>query len=217
MHANNVPNPIRSMTATSAPALSPAVIAQGIDYATYHAQVEQLVAEGRTSGPDQSEAMVNYTKLAWARMKRAHSTTPLNPNAANQLKTLTEPQTWVVLTEAWCGDAGQNLPVVAQLAATQPLIRLHLLYRDAHPAVMDAYLTEGSRSIPKLIALDAQGQQLFTWGPRPAPAQALLKAWKATPEVPKDEFYKQLQSWYNADHGQTLQAELAALATQWQQ
>ena len=202
-----------TLSPPAAATLTAQVLADGIDYPTYHAQVEQLVAQGRTSGPDQSPAMVDYTKLAWARMKRAHTTTPLNAEAAARLQRLTQPQTWVVLTEAWCGDAGQNLPVMALLAASQPLVRLRLLYRDAHPAVMDAYLTEGSRSIPKLIALDGEGRELFTWGPRPAPGQALLKAWRATPGMPKDEFYKQLQAWYNADHGQTLQAELAELAT----
>jgi hypothetical protein len=200
------------MTSTLPSLFNPERLAQGIDYPTYHAQVERMVAEGRTSGPDQSEAMVNYTKLTWARMKRALSTSPLNASAVAQLATLSKPQTWLVLTEAWCGDAGQNLPVISLLAQTQPLITLKLLYRDEHPALMDAYLTAGSRSIPKLIAFDQSGRELFTWGPRPARAQALLHAWKANPIVPKEEFYVQLQGWYNADHGQTLQLELAELA-----
>ncbi len=204
---------IATLQPTTHPVLTPDRLAQAIDYATYHAAVEQMVAEGRTSGPDQSPTMVDYTRLAWARMKRAYTTTTLDPIAVEQLSTLARPQVWVVLTEAWCGDAGQNLPVMALLAATQPKLSLRLLYRDEHPAVMDAYLTAGSRSIPKLIALDAEtGRELFTWGPRPEPAQALLHAWKATPGVPKDEFYKQLQAWYNADRGITLQRELAALA-----
>lgn len=200
------------MTSTLPSLITAERLAQGIDYPTYHAQVERMVAEGRTSGPDQSEAMVNYTKLTWARMKRALSTSPLNATAVAQLATLSSPQTWLVLTEAWCGDAGQNLPVISLLGQTQPLIALKLLYRDEHPALMDAYLTAGSRSIPKLIAFDQSGRELFTWGPRPAPAQALLHAWKANPIVPKEEFYVQLQGWYNADHGQTLQLELAELA-----
>lgn len=76
-------------------------------------------------------------------------------------------QSWMVITEDWCVDSAFILPVIAELAAQNPNIELRIVPRDAHPEVMDRYLTNGTRSIPKLVVLDASGDELFQWGPRP--------------------------------------------------
>ncbi|MDX5397377.1 MAG: thioredoxin family protein, partial [Hymenobacteraceae bacterium] len=109
-------------------------------------------------------------------------------------------------------DAAQSVPVIAAMAAVTPAINLRLLLRDDFPAIMDCYLTNGGRSIPKLICFDAETrQELFTWGPRPAEAQEMVTTMKADPSVTKAQFIEQIQLWYARDRTRSTQAELAAL------
>ena len=59
---------------------------------------------------------------------------------------------WLVLTEAWCGDAAQSLPIINKMAEVSDNITLRLILRDENLDVMDQFLQNGrSRSIPKLI------------------------------------------------------------------
>ena len=123
------------------------------------------------------------------------------------------PQTWLVLTEGWCGDAAQSLPVIKALADLNPQIRMRILLRDENPELMDLYLTNGiSRSIPKLIALDpTTGTELFTWGPRPTALQESFYGMRSE-GLPYDVIKEELQRWYNTDRTVTIQQDLAALA-----
>ncbi len=200
-------------TPASAPTLTRSVINGGMTYAQYRQLFDEHVAQERTTGPDQSTEMQGYTRLNHQRTRRIEAQlTGLLPEAQAAMAALQTPQTWLVLTEIWCGDAAQNLPIVARLAEASPKVALRLVLRDEHPAVMDAFLTNGARSILKLIAINTETLAvLFTWGPRPAPAQALFAAWKQSPSVPKEELYKQVQGWYNDDKGVTVQRELMAL------
>jgi hypothetical protein len=185
----------------------------GISFDTYYDQVGKFASSGTTSGKEQSESLIHYTKLNFARMNRVVKTFQMVPGMHFALHSA-KPQTWLVLTEAWCGDAAANVPIIALLADAVRNIQLKLLYRDEHADLMDAYLTNGSRSIPKLISVDTSGNELFTWGPRPDPVQRMVMENKALPEterVPYDEISKQLQLWYAKDRGATLQAELLAL------
>lgn len=191
-------------------------LAAAVDYPTYAAQLDRLVAEGRTTGPDQSEFMVHYTLMNQHRMRRIYLHTKLNESLVAAAAAIVQPQLWLVLTEAWCGDAAQNVPVLARVAETNPNIKLRLLYRDEHLPLMDAYLTNGGRSIPKLIILRENDlTKLGTWGPRPAAIQTLMTAWKANPEGrSKMQVIEDVITWYNHDKTQSMQAELEALLRQ---
>ncbi len=174
---------------------------------------EQLVAEGRTSGPNQSEFLIFFTKLNYQRMVRWNRTAELLPETVLAVQKAPAQQ-WFVITEAWCGDSAQNLPLIAKIAeAAGSRITLQILLRDEHPELMDAYLTNGSRSIPKLVAFDeASGTELFTWGPRPQSADALYQGWKKDPAGRDFEsFEKELHTWYARDKGHETQAELTRL------
>jgi hypothetical protein len=157
--------------------------------------------------------MVHYTQLNQQRMHRIDKSIVLLPEAATLIRSITLPQTWLVLTEAWCGDAAQSLPVMHALAALNPLITLRLLMRDENPLLMDRYLTNGvSRSIPKLIALDdITLEELFTWGPRPAVLQKEFMQMKAA-GMEYHAIKEELQRWYNKDKTVSIQQELASLA-----
>ena len=194
--------------------IEPVYLEKAISYQAYTTLITDLLAQDRTTGPDQSAAMVHYTQLNQQRMHRLDKVIELLPEAATLIRSITLPQTWLVLTEAWCGDAAQSVPVMHALAALNPLIGLKFLLRDENPALMDRYLTNGvSRSIPKLIGIDTTtSEQLFVWGPRPAALQHIFLQMKAEGM----EFHgikEELQRWYNKDKTATIQQELSTAAS----
>jgi hypothetical protein len=116
----------------------------------------------------------------------------------------------LVIAEDWCGDASNTVPVVAKLADSVPGLELRVILRDANPEVMDRYLTNGSRSIPVVIALDENYQELGHWGPRPTELQAWVMANRAT--MPKTELYPKVRKWYAKDRGETTLREVLEAA-----
>lgn len=180
-------------------------------YSEYMHLMETAVLENRTTGPKQSEALSHYTKLNLARMQRLNKKATIHDSLRAAVEQIDIPQTWYVLTEAWCGDAAQSLPTIVAASLSNPMITIRFLLRDENPELMDAYLTNGGRSIPKLIAVDEDFNELFTWGPRPAGAQALLREYKANPVKSYSEFSEDIQRWYFTDKTESLQIELEEL------
>jgi hypothetical protein len=111
----------------------------------------------------------------------------------------------LVLSEDWCGDAVNIVPVVAKLADIAGNVEVRILGRDANPDIMDAYLTGASRSIPVVIVLDAEYRECGSWGPRPGE----LQAWVLGPgqALPKVERYREIRRWYARDRGDTILKE----------
>lgn len=192
-------------------------LAQAYSYPEYEKLIHNLLVENKTTGPNQHPKLVKFTEVNQHRMVRIAKTLQLLPEINQTLKQLNRNLLWVVLTEAWCGDAAQNIPVMAKIAdASGGKIELKLLLRDENPQLMDQYLTNNTRSIPKLICLDAtNGQELGTWGPRPAKAQELVETLKANPEISKEEFLQSVQLWYAKDRTLSTQYEFAALLLAW--
>lgn len=153
-------------------------------YESYLREFEKWIKKGATSSGNHSPALVEFTKLNWSRTQRIHKTISLNAELKIAAGKIQHNYTWMVLTEAWCGDSAQNLPVIAEIAKLNPAkIKLYILLRDENPDLMDKYLTNGARAIPKLIAVnETMNKETFVWGPRPLPAQELLRKWKRNPE-----------------------------------
>jgi len=190
----------------------PAKLREGISYEDYRTTIGELVAAGETSGDNQSEANVEYTKLNYHRMKRLDKTFSLNDALAQVIQSIPKKQIWLVLSEAWCGDAAQNVPAFNAIANHSDKIELKILFRDQHLDLMDLYLTNGGRSIPKLVIFDAESlTELGTWGPRPEPAQALFKAFKADDTVTYHDFQVKLHGWYARNKTEALQQELSEI------
>ena len=185
---------------------------QKFTYKDFLHYLEKLVKSIRTSGEKQSQALVAFTVLNYKRMQRIDKTLKLREEIKDVLLNI-QPQYWVVITEAWCGDSAQTLPVLAGIAqASNGKIRLNIILRDENPQWIERYHTNGSKSIPKLVAFDEEGEELFMWGPRPAEAQELLLAWKSSPAGRSwDDFEKELHTWYARDKTSSSQEELAAL------
>ncbi len=180
-------------------------------YTAYRALVADLVTKEKSTGTDQSEERVNFSLLNDRRMKRLDKTLQLTSETIAAITAIKTPQTWVVLSEGWCGDAAQNLPVIAKMAAVNPKITLQVILRDENLPVMDAFLTNGGRAIPKILVLNAAEEVLATWGPRPSKATQLVVAYKATHGSIDAEFKKELQVWYNKEKGKNTQEDIVAL------
>lgn len=116
----------------------------------------------------------------------------------------------LVIAEDWCGDASNTVPIIAKFVDSVPGLQLRVIERDANPEVMDQYLTNGSRSIPIVIALDENFQEVGHWGPRPRELQEWVMANKAT--TPKSELYPQVRKWYARDRGETTLREVLEAA-----
>lgn len=170
--------------------------------------LEELLEQGKTTGSTQTGEYLHYAKLNLQRMRRWDKTFELQESMQQLLRHMPE-QSWMVITEGWCGDSAQNLPAIVKMAAaTAGKVSLRIVLRDENPQIIDQYLTQGSRSIPIMVGFDKVGQQIFRWGPRPEPAQTLLTHWKN--EVPQrsfEAFEEEMHTWYTKDKGISLQEE----------
>ena len=188
---------------------------RSISFDEFYQLSETLVKNKDTTGENKSEAYVNYTKLSFKRMKRILKTTAIKPEVKNSVSNIQKPITLLILNESWCGDAAQSIPVIEKMIASNPNVNIRFLIRDENLHVMDQYLTNGSRSIPKLIALDENLTELGTWGPQPQFLNDWYKTHQENPTMEIKELKEQFQLWYNKDKGITLQKEIVELLQLW--
>jgi hypothetical protein len=178
-----------------------------MQYDAYKKLVIDLLAKQQITSGEPTQDMLDYTELNVARMTRVEKTTQL-PDSLLEKSKHTEPFYFVVITEGWCGDAAQLGGIFNQIAAANNSECFFVL-RDKNLALMDLFLTNGvSRSIPIVLCINKNTDELlWHWGPRPAPAQAVLdelKAQNADMELQKLE----LHAWYAKDKAQSTFAEL---------
>jgi len=114
----------------------------------------------------------------------------------------------LVLSEDWCGDASNSVPVLARFAEDAPNFELRIIKRDENLELMDRYLTNGSRSIPVVIMLDEMFQPVGAWGPRPVELQEFVLGEKARGVRANEEIYADTRRWYARDKGETTMREL---------
>jgi thiol-disulfide isomerase/thioredoxin len=184
---------------------------QSMSYKTYRELVSTLVEQNSTTGNDKSPSMANYTVLNDRRMRRWDKTVKPNQEAIDRLAEFDKKVTWLVITESWCGDAAHILPVINKVAELNSNISLRIVLRDDNPELMDAFLTNGGRAVPKLIMVDKELNVLDTFGPRPGIATEMVQTYKELHGALSPEFKEELQHWYNKDKGQAIIADLLAL------
>lgn len=181
-------------------------------YSGYRKIVSDLLAEGKSSGNEQSEALTNYSNLNETRMNRLEKTIVIAPEYELRLQSLKNQYIWLVLAEGWCGDAAQLLPIFHKMAVVSNKIELKIVFRDENEDLMNQFLTNGSKSIPKLIVLDKNTLNVeANWGPRPKGATELIKNYKAEFGVVDEKGKTELQLWYLHDKGLSTQHELVTL------
>lgn len=187
-------------------------IDKGISYEDYRAMVSKHVAEGTSTGPTQTEALSQYTLLNDSRMRRLDKTTKVSKEITEKFENFKGNQTWIVLTESWCGDAAQTMPAMQKLAVLNDGIELKVLLRDDNLELMDQFLTNGGMSIPKLIIFDNDRNEVIAdWGPRPSIATTMVNDYKEKNGALTPEFKKDLQVWYNRDKSQNTLNDLSQL------
>ncbi len=185
---------------------------KAMDYDTYLQMVAGLLLENKVTGSIQSEALVEYSRLNMHRMHRIKKTMQVLPEVKSILESITVPQTWLVLTEGWCGDAAQILPALHGLSQLNGNIKLLLLLRDENLDLMDQYLTnKSSKSIPILIVYDSSTrEELFNWGPRPAEVQEKLLDMMQK-GMPYETIKEEVHRWYAKDRTNSIQHEISNL------
>lgn len=176
---------------------------EGISYKDFMEFTQNRIADENFKKSEKFDV----TKLNLQRSNRIYRTYTVSDELKNYILKIRSPLTWMVITEEWCGDSAQNLPYIAKIAETNPLIELRLILRDSNLDIMDLYLTDGkSRSIPKLVAFDKEGKEVFNWGSRPKRAQEKVEEGKRI-GLTKNEYLANLHSWYAENKGRDLENE----------
>ena len=181
-----------------------------MDFKTYLTYFKNIIDAEKPEAPYDDSEYFQYTKLNWSRTNRWLKKGQLEEATVQAIQAIDQAQEWILITEPWCGDAGQVSPFIYLMAELNPLITLRVELRDQPPHLIDQYLTNGTKSIPKLVIRDAQGRDLGVWGPRPQGAQDLFQKMKAE-EADFEKIKEDLQKWYNDDAGAGIQREIIAL------
>jgi hypothetical protein len=190
---------------------------KSISYHEYRGLVKSLSETNDTTGLDKTEALISYTKLNESRMKRWDKTLKISDVALSKIQAFNQDVTWLVITESWCGDAAHVLPVLNKITELNDFIDFKIVLRDENPELIDAFLTDGNKSIPKLIIVDNETKEVLnTYGPRPSEATSYVKRFKATHGTLTADFKEDLQHWYNKDKGQNIVADITQLLCEFQ-
>ncbi len=181
-----------------------------MNYAEYRSLVNELLERNLVTGHEQSEAYLNYTRLNIQRMDRWDKHFVPDEEITQAVKSVGQKRIWLILAEGWCGDASQSIPAIEKISALNPQILTRYLLRDDNDDVMQQFLKNGTRSIPKVICLDEKKNILWHWGPRPAAATTLLNEAKAEGLEPAER-KERLHLWYARNKQVELQKELGEL------
>ncbi|MFD2552839.1 thioredoxin family protein [Sphingobacterium tabacisoli] len=179
-------------------------------FEAYLAYFEDVLANPSNYPTYNDPEYFNYAKLNWSRMSRWLKKFESSDDAKAFLSELEGKQTWILITEPWCGDAAHSVPQIYSLVKDNPNIDLDIQLRDTAPFLIDQYLTNGGKSIPKLIIRNEAGEDIAVWGPRPEALQQIFEEMKAEGKEFED-IKTYFQTWYNADKGVELQQELVQL------
>ena len=183
-----------------------------INYSEYRRLMQKLVLNKFTTGSEVTEANINYTLLNERRMNRWDKKLEISETDKNKIMRFTSEVIWLVITESWCGDAAHVLPVLNKVAELNSEITLKIVLGDDNESLMNLFLTNGSKSIPKLIMLDVETLEVLDdYGPRPSTATKLVEDYKNKHGALTPEFKEDLQRWYNKDKGQTVIEDISEL------
>lgn len=150
-----------------------------------------------------------YLALNRSRFNRIYKRFIASEDFKNSVKDIRIPAHWIIISEPWCGDAAQSLPVILKLIEHVPNASYTLELRD-QGNLIDHYLTNGGKGIPKVIVRDEHGSDLFVWGPRPEGATKFFTQEKTQGRT-KEEISESLQRWYLQDQGASIEIEFTQL------
>ena len=201
-----------------------AILEKSIGYAEYHALIEAILSQNHYLALKNIENDIHDTRLNLIRMERLDKTARMTAQTRLQIAAIQTPMIWLTMTEVWCGDAAQIVPTIQKMAALSDKIEHRLVFRDQHPELMDAFLTNGTRSIPLTIILNKESLKVLGyWGPRPQELQTFVLDNLQELNKIKDEqefkmrnaeFLTKVQRWYAKDKTYSTQKELLEILKQ---
>ncbi len=182
---------------------------------TYNQYVKRTIEDSEKVLPaNASETEMHrhsLLKLNIQRMNRIDKTYSVSDELLSEMNKISEKQTWMIISEPWCGDSAQIIPVLAKIALTNTLIELKIILRDENPDIMDLYVTpENKRSIPVLAVFDNENNELFRWGSRPVKAEQLVFELREKGAA-KEVYLNKLHLWYSQNKGAELEKEILSL------
>ncbi|MCV9929317.1 thioredoxin family protein [Flavobacterium sp. LS1R49] len=179
-------------------------------YHEYRKLVSDLLAQGKSTGAEQSEDLTHYSSLNETRMNRLEKTIKITEETISKLQNIREDYIWLVISEGWCGDAAQLLPIIYKMATeSKDKIELKIVLRDENPDLMNLFLTNGGKAIPKLIIIHKEKLEVIAdWGPRPKGATDLVNNYKKEFGAFDETIKTNLQLWYLHDKGVSTQDEI---------
>ena len=181
-------------------------------YQEYRNFVSDLAKENKTTGHEQRDDLIHYTQLNEARLHRLDKTMQVIDEVKSVLENISKEYIWLVLSESWCGDAAQILSIFNKMAEVSDKIDLRIVLRDDNEDLMNLFLTNGTKSIPKLIIIDKETNEVINdFGPRPIGAKQLILNYKAEHGVVDETAKIELQKWYLQDKGISTQKEVVEL------
>ena len=184
-------------------------LAQSYSYTDYRNRIKILLKEGKSTGDEQSEALTHYSELNESRLNRLEKTIVIADEYVDKLQLLEKEYIWIVISEGWCGDAAQILPVIYKMAQFSTNIELKIVFRDENYSLINLFLTNGTKSIPKLIILDKRTLEILgDFGPRPFGATQLILDYKKQYGLVDEKAKTDLQLWYLHDKGLSIQKEI---------
>lgn len=166
--------------------------------------LEQYLEENkrRLNSPSSQEEQdfKKYYELAEQRMIRTIKSFKKDPELTEKLESKNFTGKILIISEPWCGDASATVPAVAKFFEDTTETRIFL--RDSDTTLIDKFLTAGTRSIPIVVLLNENYEEIAHWGPRSAYGTSLLKKFKEDPEAyPRETFYNDLQVYYAKNKG----------------
>ena len=183
-------------------------------YADYRNHVSKLIQEGFSTGNEQTADLLHYSELNEVRMNRLDKTIKISMGNIQKLETFQKEYIWLVISEGWCGDAAQILPIIHKMAEFSKQIELKIVLRDENEALMNLFLTHGTKAIPKLIIIEKSSLKVLgDFGPRPKGAKQLILDYKQKQGLVDETAKTDLQLWYLHDKGLSTQNEIMDLMT----
>ena len=116
-----------------------------------------------------------YSKYNLERQERVEA--EWIPSAAflEAVDTLDGPLSFYFITDDWCIDSAYSLPLLQWVSNRRSDVRLEIGLKNDNLDVLDQYLTDGARSIPKLIIENHKGEIVAVWGPQPEEIRLIRK------------------------------------------
>ncbi|MDO4729137.1 MAG: thioredoxin family protein [Bacteroidota bacterium] len=180
-----------------------------MNFEDYKQCFSDILEDRITDGVYQDAQYKEYTKLNWSRQSRWMKSGVLEADVIAFLKNINQKMYWTVITEPWCGDAAHIVPFIELMSRENEKIEVNYELRDTAPFTIEKYLTNGAKSIPKLIVRDEHGNDLLIWGPRPQQCQLQFEEEKKQ-GLPMEQIKANVQKWYNQDKGKEIQQEITS-------